>query len=71
MKALNIIALVALMSVVGHAQEASTAVATYAIKGPVRTFRVEVATFVSKDGDYIEQPSVAQMEASLSRPLSL
>ena len=41
--------------------------ATYALKGPVRTFRVEVATFVSKDGDYVEGPRVPQMEASFNQ----
>ncbi len=63
MKALKVLALVALMSFVGHAQERSDADATYALKGPVRTLRVEVATFVSKDGDYVEGPRVAHMEA--------
>lgn len=63
MKTLKLVALVALMSVVAHAQERSMADATYALKGPVRTFKVEVATFVSKDGDYVEGPRVVQMEA--------
>src|SRR5215213_4851493 len=67
MKTLKVAVLVALMSFVGHAQERSDADATYALKGPVRTFRVEVATFVSKDGDYLEQPRVAQMEASFNQ----
>ena len=63
MKTLKLVALVALMSAVAHAQERSMADATYALKGPVRTFKVEVATFVSKDGDYVEGPRVVQMEA--------
>ena len=67
MKLLKVVVLFALMSLVGHAQERSTADATYALKGPVRTFRVEVATFVSKDGDYVEGPRVVQMEASFNR----
>ena len=67
MKALKVLVLVALMFLVGHAQERSTADATYAIKGPVRTFRVEVATFTSKGGDYVEEPRVVQMEASFNR----
>lgn len=46
MKLLKVVVLVALMFLVGHAQERSDADATYALKGPVRTFRVEVATFV-------------------------
>jgi antitoxin component YwqK of YwqJK toxin-antitoxin module len=66
MKALKVVALAALMSVGGQAQERSMADATYAIKGPVRTFKVEVATFVSKDGDYVEGPKVLQMEASFN-----
>ena len=41
--------------------------ATYALKGPVRTFSVEVATFVSKGGDYVEGPRVAQMDASFNQ----
>ena len=60
------IMLVALMSVVGHAQERSIADATYALKGPVRTFKVEVATFVSKNGDYVEGARVPQMDASFN-----
>jgi hypothetical protein len=67
MKPLKVVVLVALMSLVGLAQERSMADATYALKGPVRTFRVEVATFVSKDGDYVEGPRVAQMEASFNQ----
>lgn len=67
MKPLKVVMLVALMSLVGHAQERSMADATYALKGPVRTFRVEVATFVSKDGEYVEGPRVAQMEASFNQ----
>ena len=45
-----------------HAQERSDADATYALKGPVHTFKVEVATFVSNVGDYVERPRVLQME---------
>jgi hypothetical protein len=67
MNLLKLVVLVAMMSLVGHAQERSTADATYALKGPVRTLRVEVATFVSKDGDYVEGPRVAQMEATFNQ----
>lgn len=67
MKTLKVVMLVALMSLVGQAQERSDADATYALKGPVRTFRVEVATVVSKDGDYVEGPRVPQMEASFNQ----
>ena len=67
MKLLKVAILIALMSLSGYAQERSTADATYAIKGPVRTFKVEIATFVSKDGDYVEEPRVVQMEASFNQ----
>lgn len=67
MKTLKVAVLVALMSLVAHAQERSDADATYALKGPVRTLRVEVATFVSKDGSYVEGPRVAQLEASFNQ----
>ena len=67
MKLLKVGVLIALMSLVGHGQERSMADATYALKGPVRTFKVEIATFVSKDGDYVEEPRVAQMEASFNQ----
>ena len=67
MRLLKLGVLIALMSHVGLGQERSMADATYAIKGPVRTFRVEIATFVSKGSDYIEQPRVAQMEASFNQ----
>ena len=67
MKPLKVLVLVALISFTAPAQERSTADATYALKGPVRTFKVEVATFVSKDGDYVEGPRVVQMEASFNR----
>ena len=67
MKLLKVVVLVALMSLVGNAQERSDADATYALKGPVRTLRVEIATFVSKDGDYVEGPRVVQMQASFNQ----
>lgn len=67
MKTLKVAVLVVLMSLVGHAQEKSDADATYALRGPVRTFKIEVATFVSKDGGYVEGPRVAQMEASFNQ----
>jgi antitoxin component YwqK of YwqJK toxin-antitoxin module len=67
MKTLKVAVLLALMSFAGHAQERSDADATYALKGPVRSFKVEVATFVSKDGSYVEGPRVAQMEAAFNQ----
>jgi hypothetical protein len=66
MKTLKVAVLVALMALVGHAQERSDADATYALKGPVRTVKVEAATFVSKDGGYVEGPRVTQMEATFN-----
>lgn len=68
MKPLKVVmVLLALMSLVADAQDRSDADATYAIKGPVRTFKVEVATFVLKDGDYVEGPRVTQMEATFNQ----
>ena len=66
MKTLKVAVLVALISLAGHAQEKSDADATYALKGPVRTMKVEVATFVSKDGGYVEGPRVLQMDATFN-----
>jgi hypothetical protein len=63
MKTLYAIALIALLSAVGHAQNRTMADATHAIKGPVKTFRTEVATFVSKDGEYVEGPRELREEA--------
>ena len=69
MKTLKVLILVAFTSILApalsHAQgrSMSDAAATYALKGPVRVFRTEVATVVLKDGDYIEGPRVVQMEA--------
>ena len=67
MKTLRLLLLVTLMSVVGHAQERSMADTTYALKGPIRTFKVEVASFVLKNGDYVEGPRVTQMEAEFNQ----
>ena len=67
MKTLQVAVLVALMSLVGHAQETSDADATYALKGPVRTLKVETATFVPKNGGYVEGPRVPQMEATFNQ----
>jgi antitoxin component YwqK of YwqJK toxin-antitoxin module len=66
METLKVVVLVALMSIVCHAQR-SDADATYALKGPVRTLKVEVATFVSNVGDYVEGPKLVQMEASFNQ----
>jgi len=67
MKTLKVAVLVALMSLTGHAQERSDADATYALKGPVRTLKVEIATFVAKEGGYVEGPRVTQMEATFNQ----
>ena len=67
MKTLMVAVLMALMSFVGHAQERSDADTTYALRGPVRTMRVEIANFVSKDGGYVEGPRVPQMEATFNQ----
>ena len=67
MKLLKVGVLIALMSFVGHGQERSMADATYALKGPVRTFKVEIATLVSKDGNYVEESRAVEMEASFNQ----
>ena len=67
MKTLRVAVLVALMSLVGQAQERSDADLTYALKGRVRTLKVEVATFVSKDGGYVEGPRVTSMDATFNQ----
>ena len=69
MKVLSLLILAltfSLAAVLSHAQERSMADAAYALKGPVRSFRTEVATFVLKDGNYVEGPRVVQMEASFN-----
>jgi len=67
MRPLKVVVLVALMFLVGHAQDRSDADATYALKGSVRTLREEVAMFVLKDGDYVEGPRVLQTEATFNQ----
>ena len=72
MKTLKVLFLVtltfilALTTAVASAQERTMADATYALKGPVRSFRTEVASYVLKDGNYVEGPHVVQMEASFN-----
>jgi hypothetical protein len=67
MKTLKVLILVTLISflasALAHAQERSMANATYALKGPVRSFKTEVATFVLKNGNYVEGPRVIREEA--------
>jgi antitoxin component YwqK of YwqJK toxin-antitoxin module len=73
MRNLHAVALVALLSVVGQVQSQSEsrprtmADITYALKGPVKTFRTEVTTFVLKDGQYVEGPRVLREEAWFNR----
>ena len=66
MKTLTIVVLLALSPALAHAQTMNMAMATYGIKGPIRTFRIEVATFVPKDGSYVEGPRVLRSEASFN-----
>ena len=67
MKTLTVVVLLALTSVPGHAQNTNMAMATYGIKGPIRTFRIEFATFLAKDdGTYVEGPRVLRSEASFN-----
>ena len=66
MKALKVGVLIVLTFIVAHAQNRSDAQATYALKGPVRTFRIETATFTLKDGSYVEGSRVPLMEATFN-----
>lgn len=63
MKVIGTVSLVLLLSALGLAQNRSMADASYGLKGPVRTFRVEIARVELKDGGYVEGPRVVQMEA--------
>ncbi len=66
MKTLNLV-FIALISVFAvHAQTRTMREATYALVGPVRTVRTEAATFVLKDGHYVEGPRVLQMTISFN-----
>jgi hypothetical protein len=69
MKTLHVVALVALLAVVGQAQSErrTMADATHAIKGPVKFFRTEASTFVQKDGEYVEGPKELREEAWFNR----
>ena len=63
MNTLKVLILIALTCGICHAQSRSMADATYALKGPVRTFRTEVATFTAGTNGPVEGPRVVQMEA--------
>lgn len=67
MKTLLVVVSIALLCVSAQAQDKSDLEATYALKGPVKTFRTEVATFVLQNGEYVEGPRVPQMEAAFNR----
>lgn len=67
MKTLTVVVLLALTSVPGHAQNTNMAMATYGLKGPIRTYRIEVATFVSQDGNHVEGPRLLRAEASFNK----
>lgn len=66
MNTLKVLILIALTCGICHAQSRSMADATYALKGPVRTFRTEVATFTAGENGPIEGPRVVQMEAAFN-----
>ena len=66
MKTLNVAFLVALTCVIAQAQNRSMAEATYALKGPIRTYRIETATFVNQGSNYVEGPRVLVSEASFN-----
>lgn len=69
MKTLKVLFLVAVITTIlvptlAQTQERrSMAGATHALKGPVRSFRTEIASFVLKDGNYVEGPRVVREEA--------
>lgn len=66
MNTLKVFVLIALTCGICHAQSRSMADATYALKGPVRTFRTEVATFSAGNNGPVEGPRVVQMEAAFN-----
>jgi len=66
MKTLNVAFLVALTCVIAQAQTKSMAENTYGLKGPVRTYRIETATFVNEGSSYVEGPRVLLSEASFN-----
>lgn len=66
MKALKVVVLILVTSVFASAQSRSDAEATYALKGPVRTFRIEAAKCIQTDGSCVEGPRVLQLEASFN-----
>jgi hypothetical protein len=49
-----------------HAQNKTTRESTYALVGPVRTVRTEVANVSKKDGQYVEGPRVLSMTISFN-----
>lgn len=66
MKTFSALALIALTFGIAHAQNTNMAMATYSLKGPIRTYRTEVATFVNQGGNYVEGPRVLRAEASFN-----
>jgi hypothetical protein len=66
MKTLKVVFLIAVMCGIVEAQQRSMADSTYALKGPVRTFKTEVATFVSTDSGYVEGAKVLREEATFN-----
>jgi antitoxin component YwqK of YwqJK toxin-antitoxin module len=65
MKTLTVVAWITLTCGIAHAQ--NMAMATYGLKGPIRSYRIEVATFVLQDGNYVEGPRVLRGEASFNK----
>ena len=64
MRILNAFLFLALSST--FAVEAQMSKVTHALEGPVRTVRTEVATFILKDGEYVEGARVLQWTASFN-----
>lgn len=68
MKSFKVLLLVTLLSFLASApvqaqEDRSMADATYALKGPVRSFKTEIAIFDLKDGNWVEGARMVQSEA--------
>ena len=60
---ITVLVLLVLTITIADAQTRGMAYNTHALTGPVRSFRTEVATFVLKNGNYVEGPRVVREEA--------
>jgi hypothetical protein len=60
---ITVLVFLVLTFTIADAQTRGMAYNTHALQGPVRSFRTEIATFVLKDGNYVEGPRVVREEA--------